>query len=262
MYGMKRYFDITEVSGVLASKRQLSILRARYEWALAKISNLRVLEVACGAGVALNGMSRVAKYLEAWDIDETNVLVARKNATDTNAVVHQKSITELKNIDENSYDVIIAFECVYYFDDMDVFARDCYNALSNGGRLLISSVNPEWHSFNPSPYCVKYFNVNELKSLMESKGFHASSMCAFYDNPTSAIQKIKKLIKKIAVTYGLIPKTMIGKQLLKRIFFGKLSPIPVDIFSIEAEAVDFNESHTKDDMHSYQMFYLECVKNS
>jgi hypothetical protein len=41
--------------------------------------------------------------------------------------------------------------------------------------------------------------------------------------------KVISLIKKISVFFGLIPKTMKGKEFLKRIFLGKLVPIPAEI---------------------------------
>ncbi|MGH7890566.1 MAG: hypothetical protein ACRENF_08460, partial [Thermodesulfobacteriota bacterium] len=36
-------------------------------------------------------------------------------------------------------------------------------------------------------------------------------------------------IKRTAVSLHLIPKTMKGKELLKRLFFGQLIPIPAEI---------------------------------
>jgi hypothetical protein len=41
--------------------------------------------------------------------------------------------------------------------------------------------------------------------------------------------KIISLIKKAAVGLHLVPKTMKGKELLKRVFIGKLTPLPGEI---------------------------------
>jgi len=37
------------------------------------------------------------------------------------------------------------------------------------------------------------------------------------------------LLKRMAVTLNIVPKTMKGKEFLKRIFFGKLDPLPDEI---------------------------------
>jgi len=42
-------------------------------------------------------------------------------------------------------------------------------------------------------------------------------------------EKIIATIKKMAIALHLIPKTMKGKEFLKRIFFGKLIPLPPEI---------------------------------
>jgi len=48
-------------------------------------------------------------------------------------------------------------------------------------------------------------------------------------------EKLLALIKRTAVGLHLIPKTMEGKELLKRIFFGKLLPLPPEIHDGMAE---------------------------
>jgi hypothetical protein len=49
---------------------------------------------------------------------------------------------------------------------------------------------------------------------------------AFSALPKNIKEKTIANIKKIAVPLHLIPKTMKGKEFLKRIFFGKLVPLP------------------------------------
>ena len=41
--------------------------------------------------------------------------------------------------------------------------------------------------------------------------------------------KVISQIKQLAVKFHLIPKTMKGKEKLKRLFFGKLHPLPPEI---------------------------------
>ncbi|MBI4744821.1 MAG: hypothetical protein HY776_08435 [Actinobacteria bacterium] len=74
-----------------------------------------------------------------------------------------------------------------------------------------------------------YFSVPDLYSLLAENDFKVE---LFADSPThseGAKSKLVSLIKQIAVKFNLIPKTMKGKEKLKRLFFGKLQPLPPEI---------------------------------
>jgi galactose-1-phosphate uridylyltransferase len=51
----------------------------------------------------------------------------------------------------------------------------------------------------------------------------------------TAKDKIRSAIKRTAVNLHLMPKTMKGKEFLKRIFMGKLVPLPPEITDGMAE---------------------------
>ena len=51
----------------------------------------------------------------------------------------------------------------------------------------------------------------------------------FSETSDTVRSKIISLIKQLAVKFHLIPKTMKGKEKLKRLFFGKLQPLPPEI---------------------------------
>ena len=90
-------------------------------------------------------------------------------------------------------------------------------------------VNKDWSEFNPSPFSTRYFSVPELGKLLQGNGFKVDFYGAFSALPKNIKEKTITAIKKIAVALHLIPKTMKGKELLKRIFFGKLIPLPPEI---------------------------------
>lgn len=90
-------------------------------------------------------------------------------------------------------------------------------------------VNEDWAEFNPSPFSTRYFSVAELDTLLRENGFHVEFYGAFSALPKGLKEKIIALTKRIAVALHLIPKTMKGKEFLKRIFFGKLIPLPPEI---------------------------------
>lgn len=102
-------------------------------------------------------------------------------------------------------------------------------------KLLIRTVNKDWAEFNPSPFSTRYFSVPELGKLLQGNGFKVDFYGAFSALPKNIKEKTITAIKKIAVALHLIPKTMKGKEFLKRIFFGKLIPLPPEITEGMAE---------------------------
>jgi hypothetical protein len=71
--------------------------------------------------------------------------------------------------------------------------------------------------------------VPELNNLLHENGFNGEFYGAFSALPKGLKERIMALIERIAVTLHLIPKTMRGKEFSKRIFFGKLIPLPPEI---------------------------------
>jgi len=49
-------------------------------------------------------------------------------------------------------------------------------------------------------------------------------------------QKIMRPLKKLVVRLGLIPKSMAGKKILKKLVFGNLVPMPAEITMQPARA--------------------------
>ena len=257
------FIGITERTGSQASAEQLEILITRYSWAASLATHKRVLEVACGAGVGLEHICALAKSLEAWDIEEANVDLALLNCKNYSAkklTILKKPAEDLSKVAENSFDLIIAFECTYYFDDPEAFFAEAYRVLSPNGRLIISSVNPSWHSFNPSPYSRHYYDAPEFSEVLSKIGFDVTAYRCFTDFPDGVVQNFKKKIKLVAVKYKLIPKTMKGKAILKRLFMGRLFTIPSNIFTANAEIKKLEVFDGNCVSNYHKMIYFECVK--
>ena len=69
----------------------------------------------------------------------------------------------------------------------------------------------------------------ELSKLLQDNGFKAEFYGAFSALPKGLKERIIALTKRIAVALHLVPKTMKGKEFLKRIFLGKLIPLPFEV---------------------------------
>jgi len=89
-------------------------------------------------------------------------------------------------------------------------------------------VNKDWIDFN-LPLQYQLFSVSELFLLLKQKFSGVEIYGAFPTNTDSIKDKIISLIKRSAVAFHLIPKTMKGKEFFKRIFFGKLQVLPAEL---------------------------------
>ena len=85
--------------------------------------------------------------------------------------------------------------------------------------LIVCSVNKSWSAFNPSPFSTAYYSAPELFALFTEHGFRTEIFGAFPTTTDSLLRKVVSLIKRTAVSLHLIPRSMKGKQWLKRIFF-------------------------------------------
>jgi len=131
--------------------------------------------------------------------------------------------------------VVILYEAIYYLPEPEKFVSEAHRVLRDDGMLLICTANKDWADFNPSPYSRKYFSAQELYSLLKRKFTKVKVLGAFPVSEDGIKNKIVSLIKRTAVTLHLIPKTMKGKEIFKRIFFGKLLTLPSEIGDGEVE---------------------------
>lgn len=223
------YSSVTETPGVKASAEQIERLYHRYHLAGQYCIGKDVLEVACGAGQGLGYLSKFARSLFGTDIDEKCLTYARNTYADRPAISIHQMDAEDKSFEDNSFDVVILYEAIYYLKRPAVFIDNSYRILRPGGVLLICSVNREWTGFNPSPYSNKYYSAKELYDLLKARFEDIQISVAFSDEPGSIKEKIVSLIKQTAVALHIIPKTMKGKELLKRVFFGRLVPLPAEV---------------------------------
>lgn len=226
---MADFSTVTEVPGIKASKEQIARLYHRYHFALPYCKGKDVLEVACGAGQGLGYLAKATNKVVGIDIEEKNLAYARETYKDRkNIELHIMDAHKLL-FNDKSFDVILIYEAIYYLQQPEVFLNECTRLLRKNGVLLICSVNREWSDFNPSPYSTKYFSARELYELLKTKFAVVQVSGAFSDEPDSFEDKVVSAVKRAAVALHIVPRTMKGKELLKRIFFGKLVPLPAEV---------------------------------
>jgi SAM-dependent methyltransferase len=121
------------------------------------------------------------------------------------------------------------FEAIYYLNSPDRFLNESRRVLKDDGVLLICTVNRNWTDFNPSPFSQRYLFGEELVANLRENNFEVELFGAFPATNDAKLDKVTSALKRTAINLNLMPRTMKGKELLKRIFFGQLHEIPSEL---------------------------------
>ena len=228
---MNDYTTVTESPGQNASGEQLQRLFTRYHFAYQQAEGKDILEAACGTGIGLGYLAKRARKVVGGDIDEGNLVLAHKQYADRPHIELRQFDAHTLPFVNQAFDMVMLYEAVYYLKKPEEFIKEAWRVLRRNGIIIICSVNKDWADFNPSPYSLRYFSAPELAELLEQNGFTQVALygdCAAQANTIK--EKIISFIKRTAVRLNLIPKTMKDRELLKKIFFGKLSPLPPEVY--------------------------------
>lgn len=178
-------------------------------------------------------LSSVSRSLEAGDYSQEILGVAR---------AHYGRRVRLAQVDaeslpyaDQSKDVVVLFEAIYYIPDPTRFARECRRVLRPGGLVLVVTANKDLWDFNPSPLSQRYYGVPELAALFRDAGFDAELFGYLRIEDVSWRQRFLRPVKKLAVRLGIMPKTLKGKRFLKRFVFGRLVCMPAELPASKAD---------------------------
>ncbi len=183
--------------------------------------------MACGTGQGLAFLKKYSKSICGGDCS-ANILRIAKEHYQNRIALAQYDAQDLP-YRENTFDVIILFEAIYYLPFAEKFVSECRRVLRKHGTVLIATANKDLCDFNPSPHSYRYYGVLELEELFSKKGF---SVTCFGNVPVDAgslREQILRPMKKLAVRSSLMPKTANGKKLLKKLVFGSLVKMPAEI---------------------------------
>lgn len=198
------------------------MMYSRYRWARDFTSERRVLEVGCGSGQGLDYLEAQARWIAGGDYSVPLLQEAAQIAPRVPGVALDG--TRLPFAD-GSFDVVLLFEMIYYLSDVADALVECKRVLAPGGVVLVVSANPERPGFNPSPFSHRYLSADEIGSALAEGGFAASLLGNFPLEAGGLRSRAITLAREAASRLHLIPKTMGGKTLLKRLVYGKLQVV-------------------------------------
>lgn len=221
------YSAVTEVTGEAVRRDAHEKMGARYAFAAARAAGRDVLEVACGSAQGLGLIARTARRTVGGDYTFALVRDAARHYGRRVGFVCLDG--QRLPFPDRSFDLVLCYEALYYFPDAQLFLAEAARVLRSGGELVIVNVNPRWGGFNPSPHSTRYHDSEELRALLSGAGFSADVRGAFVEEEAGVASRLIGIVRRIAVTFHLVPKTMTGKRLLKRLFYGRLVPLPPEL---------------------------------
>jgi SAM-dependent methyltransferase len=229
------FVSLTEIAGDEVSTEQVGRLARRYYWVGKYCDGADVLEVACGCGQGLGHLASLARRLYAGDISAPLLRMAKSHYA--NRIPMLRFDAEWLPFRKQAFDVVAICEALYYIPGLDRFFEECRRILRSEGYLLIATANKDLYDFTPSPRSQTYLGVVELERYLKKHGFRAEF---WGDAPIAAVgarQRMLRPIKAMASKLGLIPGTMNGKKVLKRLVFGELVKMPAEVTPATAKAV-------------------------
>lgn len=221
------FADVTEMPGDEVSPEQLSRMCHRYFWAGRYCADRDVVEAGCGPGQGLGYLALRARSVQAGDFDPHMVERARAHYGDRIPITRFDA--QDMPFGDRSLDVVILFEAIYYLPSAEAFVAECSRVLRPGGHVLVCTANRDLYDFTPSPHSVRYLGAAELARLFSERGYDVELFGHLPVSSVSMRQRLLRPLKAIVSRLGLMPRTMAGKRLLKRIFFGSLVAMPAEL---------------------------------
>ena len=122
----------------------------RYQFALERVRDLRVLDLACGVGYGSYILSQTAAACLGADLSAEAIAYARAHyRRDTLSYLVADAMDEFAP--PASFDAIVSFETIEHLRDPRLFFARLHRILRPGGLLIVSSPNALQFSRAPQP---------------------------------------------------------------------------------------------------------------
>ena len=217
---MTDYTAVTETWGLPASSEQIAMAYARYALAGDLVEGNRVLELGCGTGLGLDYLKRRgARIVVGADYSLKLLLDARRHVTEAHLV---RLDAQTLPFADACFDVVLMLEMAYYLPDLDRALSEVMRVLRRPGRLLVVEPNPQRVDFNPSPLSTWYPNAVELVALLGKYANEVRLLAGFPIDDKSGRDRVFAPLRHFAVRRGLIPRSMRGKAIIKRLLYWRL----------------------------------------
>jgi len=245
---MLKYFFSTEVtSSKIVSDRPL-YLRTRKAYEVVKdLIKGNTLEIGCGEGYGVAIYHSELSQLTLIDKSSYSVTSLKNKYPEANVI--QQKVPPLKNIPDNYFDTIVAFQVIEHIKNDNLFLDEIYRVLKPGGKVYITTPNAN-KTIARNPWHYREYNFLELEKLVQRyftqftiQGIEGNYKTDhYYSNNEKSVKKLLRLDvfnihKKLPAFLLKIPYEILNrinrKKLLKQHEL-KITEITIDDYSLNS----------------------------
>lgn len=124
----------------------------------------KVLEVGCGTGYGSKMLSKVAKNIEATDVDSQALEFAKWIFSAPN-IIHSRM--DCRNLDfpPDSFDVVVSCQMVEHFKEVDDFFISIIKVMKSDGTFIIDTPNKVIYQHYPDEFHVNLMDLDKFALL-------------------------------------------------------------------------------------------------
>ena len=156
--------------------------RALARWGLAFVSpslSAQVLDCGCGGGANVKTLLRKCPKGRVFGVDYSPVSVESSRAKNKAAIEEGRCEVACASVEDlpfesGSFDLVTAFETVYFWPELSESFAEVSRVLRSGGTFLICNEcggNAKDEAWEKVVNGMHVYRANELKALLEQAGF-------------------------------------------------------------------------------------------
>ena len=111
------------------------------------LSELRILDIGCGAGLLCEPLTRLGAQVIGVDPSATNIAVAKLHAERGHLSIDYRCTTIEEMDPRERFDIVLAMEVVEHVANVGMFLDRCAALLKPTSMMVVSTINRTWKSF-------------------------------------------------------------------------------------------------------------------
>lgn len=177
------FFENTRRPEGFGGKLMVSMMNlghaALAEWGLQHLAvpeGAAVLDCGCGGGANIKKLLEKAAQGSVKGIDYSEVSVEKSRSLNASAIsagrceIMQANVAQLP-FEDNSFDLVTAFETVYFWPELPACFREVGRVLKPGGTFFICNECGEDNKWTDIVSGMKIYTADELTQVLTKAGF-------------------------------------------------------------------------------------------
>jgi len=245
-----KYSPVTSMKNALGTEQDLEHQYQEYVFSKGLSEDKDVLEIGCSIGRGLGLLSSVANSVVGLDINHDAIEVASAEYKDKKNIKVMLGDAHQLNFEDDSFDTILIIQTIYLMKDQKKVLQECRRVLRKGGKLLIATINTNRSDFVPCEYSTKYYTAVEFDKMLTELGFDTEFFVGVEEK-----EKVRYYLRVLASKLGIMPKSFKMKTLIKKVFYGKLKPVPNELYDNMTAYVAPKKVSLDQDISNFKVIY-------